>query len=176
MRTRGAALSAFRDLVLAQPLAQVSLQAVAERAKVGRSTLYEHFAGKSALVAASIAGPFGHLAGTLDESPRPADLERVLKHFWENRALARTMFLGPLRRRVEAVLVKLVKQKLEARGCARRGALLMPPALAAASLAQMLLAPVLLWLEGESRLEAKDLAQALTAAAQSTLAALRVAP
>ena len=176
VRTRKAALDAFRDLMLTQPPSQVSLEAVAARAQVGRSTLYEHFAGKSGLLAVSIAGPFGSLAGALDESPRLVDLERVLGHFWENRALARSLFSSSSRRRLDAVLVKLVKDKLEARGFKRPGALLMPLGLAAASLAQLLLAPVVLWLDAGPSVTPKDLAQALTRAAQSALDALRTPP
>jgi AcrR family transcriptional regulator len=176
VRTRSAVLGAFRDLVLEQPFDKVSFGAVAKRAKVGRSTLYEHFAGKSALLASSIAGPFAHLAGALDEAPRIADLSRMLEHFWENRALARRIFSADSKRRVEAVLVRLVLEKLQARGFKGRAALLLPPKLAAALLAQLLLAPIVLWLEGESAMKSQDLAYALTLAAQSAIDALRTSP
>jgi AcrR family transcriptional regulator len=176
VRTRSLALGAFRDLVLEQPFDEVSFGAVAKRAKVGRSTLYEHFAGKSALLASSIAGPFACLAGALDEKPRVADLARMLEHFWENRALARRIFCADSKRRVEAVLTQLVQEKLQARGFKGRAALLLPPKLAAASLAQLLLAPIVLWLEGESAMQPQDLAYALMRAAQSALHALRTSP
>jgi AcrR family transcriptional regulator len=175
LRTRRAALGAFRDLVLQQPLAEVSFGAIAERARIGRSTLYEHFAGKQALLATSIAGPFACLAGAFDENPRTADVARILEHFWENRALARAIFSAGLRRRVEAVLVRQVREKLQARGF-KRATLLLPPRLAAASLAQMLLAPIVLWLDGEAAMQPSDLARALVLGAQSALNGLRLSP
>jgi AcrR family transcriptional regulator len=172
-KTRGALLSAFRDLVLENRYEQVSVADIAARAQVSRSTLYEHFAGKDALLAGSIATPFSVLADVLRPKQNSSRVELLLDHFWSNRPLARAIFLGAARRKAVAVLVNRVQEVLAADGLSRRGALILPARLAAVQLAEMLLAPVIAWLMGESRCTSRVLAESLRRAATAALAALR---
>jgi AcrR family transcriptional regulator len=169
-------LQAFRDLVLAQPYDCISVADIALRAGVGRSTLYEHFAGKDALLAGSIAAPFSVLADTLRGRSNDARLAALLEHFWANRPLARAIFLGPVRRKTIAVLVGQIEQVIQERGLDRRGALLLPVRLAAVQLAEILLAPVIAWLLGESRCTPEVLAAALHRVSAAALTALKSAP
>jgi AcrR family transcriptional regulator len=148
---------------------------VAARAGVGRSTLYEHFAGMEGLLAGSIAGPFAVLVETLSAGDPAPDLKRLLDHFWEQRALARSLFSGPMRRRSIAVLVTLTEAKLKSLGLARRGQLILPPRLAAVQLAESLLAPITAWLAGESRCTSLTLASALSSVSRAALHAMRAA-
>src|SRR5271168_950215 len=97
-RTRDALLDAFRELALNKQFEDISVADIAARAGVGRSTLYEHFSGKDALLASSIAVPFSVLADTL-RGNNGARLVRLLEHFWANRPLARSIFSGPVRRK-----------------------------------------------------------------------------
>jgi AcrR family transcriptional regulator len=173
-RTRGALLDAFRELILNNQYENVSVADVAARAGVGRSTLYEHFAGKDALLASSIAVPFSVLADTLRPGHDVSRLARLLEHFWGNRPLARALFVGPIRRKTMAVLVGLIEKQLTAGGLSRRGALILPVRLAAVQLAEILLAPVIAWLMGESRCTAAVLAASLDRVAAAALAALKV--
>jgi AcrR family transcriptional regulator len=173
-RTRGALLDAFRELILDNRFENVSVADVAARAGVGRSTLYEHFAGKDALLASSIAGPFAVLADTLRPGHDVSKLERLLEHFWGNRPLARALFVGPTRRKTMAVLVGLIERQLAAGGLSRRGALILPMRLAAVQLAEILLAPVIAWLLGESRCTPAVLAASLDRVAAAALAAMKV--
>jgi AcrR family transcriptional regulator len=147
---------------------------ISRLAPAGRSTLYEHFAGKDALLAASIAVPFSVLADTLRPGHDVSRLARLLEHFWDNRPLARALFVGPIRRKTIAVLVGLIEKQLTGRGLSRRGALIMPMRLAAVQLAEILLAPVVAWLLGESRCTPAVLAAALDRVAAAALAALKV--
>jgi AcrR family transcriptional regulator len=172
-RTRAALLLAFRDLVMESRFEQISVADIAKRAQVSRSTLYEHFAGKDALLAASIAAPFSVLAHSVRGAGDDPRLVVLLEHFWANRRLARAIFLGPVRRKTVAVLVMQIEGILKAQGLARRGVLQLPPRLAAVQLAELLLAPVIAWLMGESRCGAQTLAQGLQRVAVAALAALK---
>jgi AcrR family transcriptional regulator len=175
-RTRAALLTAFRDLALGERFESISVADIAARAGVSRSTLYAHFAGKDGLLAGSIAGPFSALADTLRPGYDGSRLVGLLEHFWANRRLAGAIFSGPLRRKTVAVLVKLIEKQMLEAGLSRRGALSLPPRLAAVQLAATLLAPVIAWLEGESRCTPTQLAASLQRVASAALAAMRTNP
>lgn len=159
-RTREALLGAFFGLVQQRRYDEIKIADIIGRAGISRSAFYAHFAGKDALLAASITGPFSILARTL-ESDDVGALTGLLDHFWDNRALARHIFAEPIRRRVVAVLTDQVEAILAKGGGWRRGPLIMPSRLAAIQLAELLLAPVVAWLAGESRCSSQTLATAL---------------
>ncbi len=69
--------------------------------------------------------------------------------------------MGPARRKTGEVLIGLIAHRLKSSGLHRRGALVLPPRLAAIQLAEILLAPVTAWLLGESRCSSVALASAL---------------
>jgi AcrR family transcriptional regulator len=166
-------LLAFRDLVLQRRFDEIGVAEIAHRAQVSRSTLYQHFAGKSGLLAASIAGPFAQLAATLGDADNTRELTTLLEHFWSNRALARVLFFGAARRNTMAVLIDQIEHLLKSDGYAKRGRLILPLRLAAVQLAEVLLAPVAAWLAGESRCTAGVLAAALRQVARGSMASMR---
>ena len=160
--TRRALLQAFRELLLeGGPFEDLRVGEVAARAGVSRSTLYQHFAGVDGLLAGSIAGLFSVLVETLSAGDPAPELKRLLDHFWEHRTLGRSLFSAAMRRRSIAVLVTLMEAKLKSLGLARRGQLILPARLAAVQLAEIMLAPIIAWLAGESRCTSQALACAL---------------
>lgn len=171
-KTRSALVHAFRDLIVERRFDEIGVADIAARAQVSRSTLYQHFAGKSGLLAASIAVPFARLAATLGDEENTADLPSLLEHFWGNRALARVLFFGGTRHKVMAVLVDQIERSLKSRGYAKRGRLILPVRLAAVLLAEILLAPVAAWLAGESHCTAEALAHGLRQVGRGALASL----
>ena len=172
-RTRRALLQAFAQVVLERPYESIQVADIAASANLSRSTFYEHFRGKDALLAASISGPFGILARCVGASHDPERLLFILEHFWENRAHARAILVGSVRRTTASVLVVRIEEELQKNGIPRSGVLLVPRRLAAVQLAEILLAPITAWLMGESRCEARVLAEALRRVARATVAALR---
>ncbi len=62
-RTRKAAVGAFIELRMTEGYDAVAMTAVAERADLGRSTLYEHFRTKDDLPAAVLAEEPARLSG-----------------------------------------------------------------------------------------------------------------
>lgn len=171
-KTRAALLQSFRELALQQRYDEIGVADIAARARVSRSTLYQHFSGKHGLLAASIAGPFARLAATLGEEDNARELLALLEHFWSNRALARVLLSGTARRKTVTVLVEQVERCLNAAGYARGGRLILPVRLAAVQLAELLIAPVTAWLMGESRCSAPVLARALRQVSRAALAAM----
>jgi AcrR family transcriptional regulator len=160
-RSRAALLGAFFTLVLKEPYERITVQDIARRAGVGRSTLYEHFGGKDGLLAASLANPFTALAATVEEQDNTEALVQVLEHFWGNRRIAPGLFAGSMRRHTVAVLVRLIEERLRQAPPARRAALLLPPRLAATQLAEALFAPVAAWTLGQSACSVRRLAVSL---------------
>lgn len=170
--SRQALLGALIELVLTRSYEEISVADIAARAGVGRSTLYEHFRGKDAILATSLAYPFGTLADAVLPADNTQALIGLLEHFWHNRALGRELFSGPLRRHAVAVLVRLVQERLRS----RRGTWLVPPRLAAIQIAEALLAPVIAWVLSAPVCPAPRLARALRESAVALTAALCATP
>jgi AcrR family transcriptional regulator len=171
-KTRQALLGAFFSLVLERRYDEIKVADILERAGVGRSTFYEHFSSKDAILASSLKGPFEVLADSTRPPDNTAQLMALLEHFWENRALARGIFQGAARRKTTAVLVGLIEQRMKIDGVDKAVALIIPLRLAAIQLAEGLLAPTTAWLTGEARCSANALALALRRTSTATIAAL----
>jgi AcrR family transcriptional regulator len=170
-RTREALLQAFFGLALSQRYHEIRIADVLVRAGVSRSTFYEHFRSKDALLAASMEGPFSILVAMLGEVPL-AQVQAILDHFWQNRALARAIFQGAGYRPVRTALVAMIEQRLRREHGPR---LRLPPRLAATALADAMLSPVVAWLTGEASCTAAELACALQASTRAQLGALSLA-
>lgn len=160
-RTRIALHRAFASLIQSNRYENLEVTDISTRAGVSRSTFYAHYSSMDALLAESIAGPFAVLADTIAADFAEPKLIALLEHFWENRALARGILVGPARRKTGEVLIRLIAHRLKSSGLHRRSALILPPRLVAIQLAEILLAPVTAWLLGESRCSSVALAAAL---------------
>jgi AcrR family transcriptional regulator len=171
-RTRQALLGAFFGLVLERRYDEIKVADILERAGVARSTFYEHFSSKDGILASSLYGPFEVLADAARRPDNTAQLVKLLEHFWDNRAMARGIFLGAVRRKTTAVLVNLIEQRLKVDGVDKSVSLIVPLRLAAIQLAESLLAPTAAWLTGEAQCSAEALALALRRTATATVSAL----
>jgi AcrR family transcriptional regulator len=171
-KTRQALMYSFFGLVLERRYDEIRISDILERAGVGRSTFYEHFSSKDGILASSLAGPFRILADAVAEPDNTAQLVLLLEHFWENRAVARGVFLGAGRRKTTPVLVNLIEQQLRLDGAEKPFSLTIPIKLAAIQLAECLLAPTTAWLTGEAPCSAETLALALRRTSRATLSAL----
>ncbi len=170
-RTRRALLEAFFTLAMERRYEDIQVNDIIRRAGVGRSTFYEHFSGKNALLVTSLNGPFGILANAVQETGDVHKLTALLLHFQENRALTRSILTGPLRPRTLGVLTKLIQRRLTAHRRGRR-ALMVPTHLAAVQLAEGLMAPISAWVSGDSNCPAEVLALALHRTSTAVIAAL----
>jgi AcrR family transcriptional regulator len=112
-RTRKAAIGAFVELLMAHGYEAVAMTAVAERADLGRSTLYEHFRTKDDLLAASLDRPLRVLAA---DPPDTAALLRLIEHVRERAGAVRIMLEQPLRSRIARLLAARIAPGLRGRG------------------------------------------------------------
>jgi AcrR family transcriptional regulator len=114
-RTRQSALAAFSGLLFEQGYEAITLSAVAERAGLGRSTLYEHYRSKEALLEASVEGRLALLAA---RHPDPSALEGLLRHIREQAGSVRILLAQPLRSRIAQVLAARIAARLREEGLA----------------------------------------------------------
>jgi AcrR family transcriptional regulator len=152
-RTRHAAVGAFIDLLFEQGYEAVTMAAVAERAGLGRSTVYEHFRTKDALLEASLAGPIGVLAA---DPPDAAALGALAEHVRERAGQVRLVLAQPLRSRIAGVLAGRIEARLRAAGMAAG-----PAQLRALTTAEGQLAALALWVRPGSGLTAPALVDEL---------------
>jgi AcrR family transcriptional regulator len=169
---KAAALRAFAELIGTKQYDEIAVAEIIARAKVSRSTFYEHFSGKLDLLTCSIAGPFKMLAdGGL--SATQTTLVPLLEHFWSNRAFARGILLGSVRQRAAAVLVLEIEDRLKNLETAPRVKFRLPRRLLAWQLAETMLGLITAWLTGEARCSASELADGLSRSSRALLEAMR---
>jgi AcrR family transcriptional regulator len=166
--TRSALELSFDGLLLAEGYDSATPARVAQMAQVGRSTFYEHFAGRDDLLARRLAVVLRPLADAVSSPTVSAELERALDHFWNNRVMARALLACRARVVATRVLTTLIEEQISKEAGEGRPAL--PFALAAAHIAGGQLAILQEWLLGRRHCATKVLASALHA---SSVAAAR---
>lgn len=145
-RTRKAAVNAFLELLFEQGYEAVTVAAVAARADLGRSTVYEHFRTKDDLLDAALDSPVGILAA---DPPDAAALSAFADHVRERAGQVRLLLAPPLRSRMARVLATRFEARLRAQGAAPALA-----ALRALTAAEGQLAALALWAQGGAGLKA----------------------
>jgi len=171
-RTRQALLTAFRELVLDHPYDTLAVGDIVERANVGRSTFYEHYDGKDALLSESVAGPFQMLAAIAGAEEIPPSLVGTITHFRENQRISRALLTGPGRTVLNRCLADLIEERLRALGRQTPAAQIIPDALTALHLAAGQLALIENWLTAQHACKPELIAEALFVSTNATVAAL----
>jgi AcrR family transcriptional regulator len=160
-RTRADLLQAFFGLVLDRRYHEIAIADVLVASGVAKSTFYEHFASKDALLAASLEGPLEVLAGLVDGTSSASDAERILQHFHDYGTVVRSLLKGPAFRVVRGELVGRVEARLD-RGL--RSRMRIAPRIASCTIADATLSPIVAWLDGEAACTTGELSLALEAA------------
>jgi AcrR family transcriptional regulator len=117
-RTRVALRDALLDLMVERDYETVTVQDITQRADVGRSTFYNHFTDKDALLRESLADLRTIVTRAGTGRPLAFSLP-LLRHVHEQQRLARALLGGgrtAVWRRVEEALVELVRGELGAAG------------------------------------------------------------
>lgn len=154
-RTRAALLSAFNELALEERKREIRVADVVERAHVGRSTFYEHYAGADDIHMHALAGPLSILADAIVGKADATRLVRLLGHFWENRQRAQLTFALPAGAQVGQLLASMVAQRLPRPNS-------VTTRLAAVQLAEGKLAAIRCWIAGDIECTAEELAAAIS--------------
>ncbi len=163
-RTRSALFDAFGELVLERRYQQLRVSDIIARAKVGRSTFYEHYDSKDHLLRDGLAGPFGVLADIVTRRHDEERLRATLRHIWENRRVGNALFAGRTRTLVFHTLADLIEQRLAGLNPAPG----VPTVLLAAQLAGGQLALLQTWMAGRAPASIDAVADALRRSARAT--------
>ena len=156
-----AIVEAFSRLVMARRSAKPPVADLLDEAGVARSTFYEHFDGRDAVLIDALEAPLSLLADAATRVVDEARLVALLEHFRENRRGAADILSGPLAGRVRRRLAALIAAGLPE-----------PEKEAAMEIANQQLAQIRLWLDGETRYPADRLASLLVASAAALRSAL----
>ena len=163
-RTRKALEGAFVSLFFAGRYDRITIGDIVVRAGVGRSTFYEHFADKDALLAETLRRPFARLVSAVVAEPDEHGLSQVLAHFWSQQQQARHVFGGSPRRAVGRILAAMLTEALRTRGARVGGEMALD--LFSLALAEAILVAIHAWLGGQTRCDAATVAVTLRRFAQ----------
>jgi AcrR family transcriptional regulator len=111
-RTRAALMQAFIALLLDEGYDTVTVERVCEKADVGRSTFYMHFAGKDDILRDAMKNPSSVLASLVAEQYTPAQIVPQLEHFREQKARNGVFFTWPIRPIWVSCLAELIEAHL----------------------------------------------------------------
>jgi AcrR family transcriptional regulator len=176
-RTRQALLAAFTALVLENGYEMVTVDAVATRANIGRSTLYAHFGGLEGMLKQSLSGPSTALAVLVDRAgPSVGDLTTLtalLDHFREQRKRNKAFFTPPVRGLWVRRLAELIESRLITLAKSRRSSSpLLPWSFVALQIAEGQVALLTHWLALRPAIATETIAESLVAITRATLLGL----
>jgi AcrR family transcriptional regulator len=112
MATRESLFAAFGWLMQRKAYEDIRVTDISDRANVVRSTFYEYFGSKGDLLQQSIARPFSVLAACAVGACTPRQLRLTLEHFWDRRALLRTLLTGVTLDRLTRKLSTMIFEQL----------------------------------------------------------------
>ena len=155
-RTRQAITDALIRLMSDRRYAAIRTTDLIQAAGVGRSTFYEHFPSKTAVLEAVVEPILAPLALAGAGRGNTARLKVMLDHLWDRRALTRHLFEPPLQTKLQRRLAAMIEAKagvLHENGP--------PSSLVARGAAARQLAILQMWLAGEASCRSDDLSNEL---------------
>jgi AcrR family transcriptional regulator len=153
------------DLVLTKGFAALTVDEVADRANVGRSTLYAHYGGLVGLLRASLETPSAPLAAIVGGGVGADQIVSQLQHFRDQRRRNRMFFDEPIR----GIWIKRLAELIEPRLGPTSG---LPSAFVALQIAELHIALIRHWLDARPSPSAEAVANAMMAATRALHATL----
>jgi AcrR family transcriptional regulator len=171
-RTRQALMTAFIGEMLSRGYSEISVEEIAERANVGRSTFYAHYRSKEDILKESVARP-SSLLSILVGGDVPLEMVVMqLMHFHEQRTRNGTFFRDPIRRIWVSVLAGMIEPRLVKVARNSRAQPQLPLPFIAMQIAEAQIALIANWLMVRPALKGEALAEALIASTRANLVAL----
>jgi AcrR family transcriptional regulator len=171
-RTQAALMSAFVELVLTRGYDAVTVEDIAARANVGRSTFYMHHRNKEAILRLSLTRPSGALAVIVGHDVSVETLVPALTHFQQQRAVNRVFFCDPIRAIWISCLAGMIEPRLAKVARQARADPVLPLPLIAAQIAEAQIALITRWLAGRAPIKPPAIAEALIATTQALMVSL----
>ena len=171
-RTRAALMTALVDILLSEGYSAVTVERIAERANVGRSTFYMHYNGKDDILKASLTRPSSRLAALVGGDIAAQSLVPLLLHFHENRKRNRVFFGWETRDIWVRCLSGLIASNLATTVHKHRDRPLIPVPMIARQIAEAQIALVSNWLLANTATKPDTIAEALDAITQALLSSL----
>jgi AcrR family transcriptional regulator len=172
-RTRSALMSAFVAQILTGGYDAVTVEGIAAKANVGRSTFYMHYKSKDDILKQSLKHPSSPLSLIVGHDMRTDMLVPLLLHFQEQRKINGVFFREPIRALWVRALAEMIEPRLAAISGKAGGA---RPALSlkviALQIAECQIALIANWLIGKSPSRPEIIAQALIDVTHANMSAL----
>jgi AcrR family transcriptional regulator len=171
-RTRAALVKAFIELVLSEGFEKLTVEQIATRANVGRSTFYLHFAGRDDILKATMMHPSEPLARIVGEDLDASELVPILTHFIEQKSRNRVFFKEPVRRIWADKLAEMIEVRLIRLVATHVKPTTLPLPLIAIAIADAQISLVTRWLTSKQIAKPEAVAAALIASTHGQVAAL----
>ncbi|MFB9175210.1 TetR/AcrR family transcriptional regulator [Roseibium salinum] len=155
-KTKASIHEAFVELVFSKRYDEIRMTDIAAVANVGRSTLYQHYPDKDAILLANMDWVLNGLLQTTDGPSAENQVTTVLDHIWQHRPQARRLLFGTTGEKLEAALAGAVARKLHQD---RPDAL--PAVFTANQVAAAVFSALRTWLRGEGSCSPLSLASGL---------------
>jgi AcrR family transcriptional regulator len=162
-RTRSALLTAFRELLLTRGFVALSVEDIAARANVGRSTFYTHFKSREDILQKSLERPSAPLAALAASNEDAPPLLPWLIHFHGQRRLNSVIFETPVREIWIKCLAGMIQPYIESALRRTRVKPDLPPPMIAAIVAQAQITVIATWLRLWPHIDPETIARALEA-------------
>lgn len=173
-RTKKAITDAFTFLVFDQKYDDIRMVDIAKTANVGRSTVYQHFRDKDAVLLASMEWVLHGLAQSAAPKADVSNITQVLEHIWAHRDLGRKILFGMTGRKLAKALNDNVLAEIGAE-CAP-SAWQVAPQFIANQMSASLMSVLQTWLRAEASETPQNLAQYLVQSMAAVRCAARVKP
>lgn len=156
-RTRSAITSAFAEMALSGRYEQIKMVDIARRANVGRSTIYQHYPDKDAVLLDAMAWVLTGLASCAKPACQTHELLSVVSHIWQNRDKGRRILTGVTGQKLEQALSQRIVQDLSPQTGAADWRI--APVFCAHQISAVVFSLLRNWLAGEASATAADMAE-----------------
>jgi AcrR family transcriptional regulator len=167
---------AFVELVLSQRYDEIKTSDIITLSGVARSTFYQHYTSKEAILASSILPPMSCLADAIYADAPLKPIQYILLHFWEKRSFCRLILQGIPGKAVAECLTALIEERINKIITANNTTLIIEPHHVAIQIAEAQLALLRTWLTGKSKTNDSNLAKAIKYSSVAMLDSLQSSP
>jgi AcrR family transcriptional regulator len=157
-RTQDLVFEAFSALVQTRRYDTFRVSDIIAHAGIGRSTFYDHYANKDDVLIKSMEGPLSILVRAICVGDQPSRLDALLEHFWERRAVARTILAPPMLSLIGQRFADMIMSFNDADGHARAPKSAPLLKIQSIHIAFGLFAVIESWLSGRISMKHQDLA------------------